>query len=403
MIVDTKPPTGIAGHGRAAARPRAAPRSGQRPPTPIRHHRPMSPAPTPAALPFDITGHLGDPGDIGNPEDLVGPDEAARVTRLQPPLPDALLQRAEPADGGHLQWRRRTLWLYALTQAIPFDDTGDPDELIGTAAAARVLHRQSGTAPAGLLEVAIIERNPDNSIKNRRWPRATVWLYALTELAVGATVLDGQLYLDRTGIAALAGVTIGHVDKWIKAAGTNGFPDRRDGRWYNAQQIQDWRASQLASQQPDRLVDAGGDPDELLTKAQILRMLGYTNPHALNNSQTWQRLLAANNPQDNVDDTPRGRRWPRRIALDIHNNPLPRGRTPGSTMLNRVVDLSGDPDADISSAEAARRFGYSHVSSLPQHVLDAADEVEYNPDNSIRARRWKLATLTRLADTSPAE
>ncbi|MGI5243190.1 hypothetical protein [Dactylosporangium sp. CA-139066] len=359
----------------------------------------MSPAPTTATLPFDIAGHLGDPAELGNPDDLVGPAEATRVLRLDP-LPEEVLQRAEPGPRGPAQWRRVGLWQFALTQTIPYDDHGDPDEEIGSTEAGRIIHRRPEKLPRGLLDLATPQHDTSGRFVRRVWTRATVWHYALTQLAVGATVLDGRLYLDRAGVAALAGVTIGHVDKWIKAADTINFPARHHGRWYDAQDIQQWRADQVDAQHPAPITTSGDDPNELLTKTQIVvDLYGYTNPNAINNMPLWQRLLEANSPEHNVDDTPRGRRWPRHVAVELRNNPLPRGRTPGSTARNRVIDTSGDPDDELSAAQVARAFGYSHVSSLPPAVLAAADTVTYTSEGKVKARRWKRGTIHRLAST----
>ncbi|WP_156313059.1 hypothetical protein [Micromonospora sp. HK10] len=117
------------------------------------------------------------------------------------------------------------------------DRSGDPDELVDTATAARILGYRDRSALAGNNPVwlRLQQQVDDESLtpsgrKRRRWKRRTVWAIAENRIGKGGAT--------RTG----------------RPAGTpHGHPDR------------------------------SGNPDELVGKAEAARVLGYSTANALPN------------------------------------------------------------------------------------------------------------------------
>ncbi|GAA3339449.1 hypothetical protein GCM10020358_49140 [Amorphoplanes nipponensis] len=281
----------------------------------------------------------------------------------------------------------------------PVDQAGDPAEVVGSTEAARVIgHPKSNRLPHGLLDIADeIEHNDDGTVKRRGWKRETLWHYASTVMARHSTTINGRLALDRTGIADRLGTHISRVDAFIAGAPDNGFPQPTEDRWYNADDIDAFAAAH-EQQQRDTLtkIDYTGDPDDLVTKADIARIVGYRSPTNLNKSSLLDRLLELNKPEHNTT-TPSGRtrmRWPRRTAWKAAEQRTGRtGRPPGTT---RVIDRSGDPDELVDATEATRVLGYKRVANLPQALRD-------QPDEQGPPRKWKRATLWSHAASSTAE
>ncbi|MEV0135750.1 hypothetical protein AB0H83_45820 [Dactylosporangium sp. NPDC050688] len=272
----------------------------------------------------------------------------------------------------------------------PVDTTGDPAELVGSTEAARVVgHPKPNRLPHSLLEVAdAIERNPDGTVARRRWRRDTLWRYATTVMTNRRTVIDDRLMLDRLGVADRLGLHLSRIDVAIAGSPSNGFPTQVEGRWYPADDVDAWD-DQRRRQQLDSLtaVDYTGDPDDLLTRADAARVVGYTAARNLDNSPILEYLLAHNNDADNTTMAASGRtrlRWPRRVVWDAAQART--GSTGRTRAATRIVDRTGDPTELVGAAEAARVLGYRRPSGLPKTLLN-------QPDEPGPPRRWRRSTL----------
>jgi hypothetical protein len=278
------------------------------------------------------------------------------------------------------------------------DRTGDPNAVVGSTEAARRLgYSRPEKLPTTLLDLADVERNPDGSIRRRTWTLRTLWHFADVHLAAGATTIDGRAAVDRAGIAERAGVTVPAVAAWIAGRARNGFPEPIEADWYAVDAIDTWIAEH-ARARVDRLtrVDRSGGPDELVTKTEVARIVGYDDARSLDNSPLYATLLERNRPEHN-EPLPSGRqrrRWPRRVVWDVADTRTNRrGRPRGATAATRTVDRSGDADELVGASEASRVLGYRHPSGLPGHVLERAD-VPGAP------RQWRRSTLWAIADES---
>lgn len=140
----------------------------------------------------------------GDPDELLTAPVAARVIGYASHrnLPADLLDRADevselPSGRKRRRWRRRTLWEFAAQRtgggggaprgnANPrgpahrhVDRTGDPDELLNTAQAARVLgYKRPESLPRALRERADQTEELPSGRKRRYWKRRTLWAYA---------------------------------------------------------------------------------------------------------------------------------------------------------------------------------------------------------------------------------
>jgi hypothetical protein len=137
------------------------------------------------------------------------------------------------------------------------------------------------------------------------------------------------------GIAQRADVTVPAVAAWIAGRPANGFPEPIDGDWYAVGEVDQWLPDDVRGRtEPLTRVDRSGDPDELVTKSEVARIVGYDNARSLDNSPLYATLLERNRPEHN-EPLPNGRmrrRWPRRIVWDIADaRTNQRGRPPGRT------------------------------------------------------------------------
>jgi hypothetical protein len=254
-----------------------------------------------------------------------------------------------------------------------------------------------------------VERRPDGTVSRRTWRRRTLWRYADIAFATGTTTIDGRPALDRTGIVTHAGVDIHTVDVWIRDRQSdgpdrpgNGFPAAVEDRWYYLDDIDAWCASRQTDRQ-DALtrVDRSGDPDELVTRTEAARILGYSHSWHLGNSPVYAALIERNNSEHNVPLPGGGTRlrWPRHVVWDVGaSRTNRRGRPVGASAATRTVDCGGDPDELVGASEAARVLGYRHPSGLPRKVLDRAD-VPLSPG---QPRRWRRRTLWEIASQAAA-
>ncbi|MFC8850577.1 MULTISPECIES: hypothetical protein [unclassified Micromonospora] len=289
------------------------------------------------------------------------------------------------------------------TGGLPDDDrTANPEELVSSTEAARLLgySRPEKLPQALLAEADVTERRDDGTVKRRLWRRKTLWRYADRAMVTGNTIIAGRPAVDRAGLAALTGVTLATVDRWIAESSSNGFPSVQERRWYYIDEVQRWHTERQAEQRSRlSVVDRSGDPDELVTKEQAARIVGYAKGDHLDNSPLWAALRERNDPGHNVA-LPSGRsrlRWPRRVVWEVADARTGRrGRPAGASAATRVIDRSGDPDELVGAAEATRVLGYRHPSGLPRGVLDRAD-VPLSPGTS---RKWRRSTLWAIADES---
>ncbi|WP_157630232.1 hypothetical protein [Salinispora arenicola] len=206
------------------------------------------------------------------------------------------------------------------------------------------------------------------------------------------TTLNGRLALDRAGIADRLGIHLSRVDAAIAAAPHNGFPPPTNGKWRYADDVDNWwRQHRHQQQQALTKIDYTGDPDDLVTKAEASRIIGYSSPVNLDNSSVWDTLLASNNPADNLT-MPNGRprlRWPRRTVWRAAETRS--GRTGRPRETTRTIDRTGNPNDLVGAAEAARILGYKRPSGLPKALIARADIPG-------RPRRWKRQTLWTFHD-----
>lgn len=100
-------------------------------------------------------------------------------------------------------------------------------------------------------------------------------------------------------------------------------------------------------------------------------------------------MIAAPTRPTRSSATPKNRGAPIRHYL---------GMPPRQTARPTAVDRTGHPDDLVGTAEATRILGYAQPDKLPAQLLEQADNVERNPDGSIKRRSWKRSTLWRWAD-----
>jgi hypothetical protein len=209
--------------------------------------------------------------------------------------------------------------------------------------------------------------------------------------------------LDRAGIAGRLGVPLRTVDNWIANSPANGFPSRLPGSTrFNAKAIDRWwQQHQQAATSGLTAVDRSGDPDELVTKAEASRIMGYTDVRHLDNSSVLPKLLARVDDETGLPSGGVRRWWKRSTVWAVADERTGRrGRPPGSWAPARgPIDRSGDPHELVGSTEAARVLGYARPMSLPKALLALADDEERISGDRVR-RKWKRATLWRFADTA---
>jgi hypothetical protein len=134
----------------------------------------------------------------GDPDELVNAPQAARLLGYNAPadLPPALLTLADditplPSGRQRRRWRRHTLWAWADHHVGPrrtgrltgpqgprgtIDHDGDPDELVNSTEAARILgyaHRKH--LPPDLLNHADHTQPMTDGRQRRAWRRQTLW------------------------------------------------------------------------------------------------------------------------------------------------------------------------------------------------------------------------------------
>lgn len=218
-------------------------------------------------------------------------------------------------------------------------------------------------------------------------------------------LINGRRAVDRAGAADAASVSVPQVDKLYRERARTRFPERIPGTtcWYE-DDILAWKPVHQESRTAAlTTVDRSGDPDELVIAAEIARILGYRDRTSLSNSSVWPRLLELNKPEDNQilpSGRPR-RRWPRRVVWQVGDARTgksgPQSGRPVGTPRSGPVDRTGDPEELVGAPETARTLGYSKAESLPQAVLDRADEV--TTDKAGRQhRKWRRRTLWTIAD-----
>lgn len=220
--------------------------------------------------------------------------------------------------------------------------------------------------------------------------------------------INNRLALDRDGISErAAGAARPTIDRWYANRADNGFPatipsdlttDRYD--WWWADEIDAF----LASLEADRrkaltTVDRSGDPEDMLTKPEAARVLGYRSHRNLPDD--------FDDCADEVEDLPSGRkrrRWKRKTVWTYADARTgKRGAGPGKGAKNRLaastrtVDRSGDPNELVRGAEAARILGYRYARNLPDDLKERADKVE-TTDSDRKWRWWKRQTLWDFAD-----
>jgi len=185
-----------------------------------------------------------------------------RIANDRPPAPVT-----EAAANGRQKWwwwlDEADPWMQGFEDRkraalTPVDRSGDPDELLNSAQAARVLGYQGPDSlhPDFLALADDVEQLPSGN-QRRRWRRRTVWTYAE----------------NRTG------------------RGGTGAPRGSTNRLGPAR----------------RRIDRSGDPEELLPPSQAAKVLGYVRPASLP-----RRLLEI---ADDIEDLAGGRkrrRWRRR-------------------------------------------------------------------------------------------
>lgn len=273
------------------------------------------------------------------------------------------------------------------------DRTGDPDELVGATEAARVLgYSRPEKLPQSLLDRADVARTATTS---RKWKRRTLWDFHDTVRATGTTTISGRVALDRAGIIAHTGAATSTVANWLAHRADNGFPDPVDG-WYYQDQVDAWLTARTdAARAQLSPVDRTGDPDELVTKTQAAKILGYRDANHLNNSPVWQTLQQLHDPADDQLLPAGGTRqyFRRRTVWQAADmRPALRGRRKDAGP--RIIDRTGDPDELVGAGEAARVLGYRHPSGLTPAILDRADV----PLTASTSRKWKRSTLWAIAD-----
>jgi len=222
--------------------------------------------------------------------------------------------------------------------------------------------------------------------------------------------IRGREVLDHAGIVQRTGVSGRTVDEWIAGSPDNGFPSRIPGtRYFPAKAVDTWWAKHQAHRRSGlTTVDRSGDPNELVIKAEVARILGYQDSRSLDNSSVLARLLERNNARDN-ETMSSGRtrlRWPRRVVWEVADERTGQvGRRPAATVRARV-DRTGDPDELVQAPEAARVLGYADYRRLQNSaewatLLDRVDQEE--PGTGDRtARSWRRRTLWAVADQRPA-
>ncbi|OLT34381.1 hypothetical protein BJF79_07385 [Actinomadura sp. CNU-125] len=139
----------------------------------------------------------------GDPDDLLIAVQAARVLgyRSGNNLPDDFLACADEVElkgnsRPRRKWRRATIWAWADRRGSrhgggprqgsrnrlsnrTIDTSGDPDELVGSAEATRVLGYSANTSlPADLYERADETEVKPSGRTWHRWSRRTLWAYA---------------------------------------------------------------------------------------------------------------------------------------------------------------------------------------------------------------------------------
>lgn len=274
------------------------------------------------------------------------------------------------------------------------DRTGDPDEFVGATEAARVLgYSRPEKLPPTLIARADVPRGEGAT---RRWKRRTLWEFQDTVRATGTTSIGGRTALDRAGIIAHTGAAVPTVANWLAHRADNGFPDPVHDRWYYQDEVDAWLADRAkASRAQLTEVDRSGDPDDLVTKTQAAKILGYQDVSHLNNSTVWSNLQQLHDPADD-QLLPAGgtRQFFRRRAVwqAADMRPARRGRRKDAEP--RTVDRTGDPDDLVGATEAARVLGYRHPSGLTPAILERADV----PLTASTTRKWKRRTLWTIAD-----
>lgn len=217
--------------------------------------------------------------------------------------------------------------------------------------------------------------------------------------------INGRLALDRVGVAERAGAALPTVDRWNGGRPDNGFPaplpaqttGEPTRRWWWAEDVDAFLSAQQAAKQ-SRLtaVDRSGDSDDLLTAAEIRRVLGYRShklPDAL--------LAIADEVEEKPGKRPR-RRWRRSTVWAFADQRgTRRGGGPPTGTRNavgtRALDPTGDPDELVGSTEAARVLGYAANTSLPTELYELADETEAKPSGRTW-HRWRRRTLWDFND-----
>lgn len=133
-------------------------------------------------------------------------------------------------------------------------------------------------------------------------------------------IIAGRTMVAPAELARVTGQPLANLTHWYTTRAENGHPEavHLDGRRYVDEQ--EWRAWYAHHQ--DRLrtglteVDRSGDPDELLTAAQVCRVLGYTNPGTLTSYIGRGQFI----DPDTVETLPSGRlrrRWARRRVWEF--------------------------------------------------------------------------------------
>lgn len=214
--------------------------------------------------------------------------------------------------------------------------------------------------------------------------------------------------IDQAGIVQRAGVAGITVAKWIAGSPANGFPQRLPGRRdFDLAAVEQWladrEAKRLAGLTP---IDRSGDAEELVTKTQAARILGYKDGTSLDNNPLWPLLLERNDPAHNQPLPAGGERlyWPRRVVWEVGEQRDNRRGSPAGTGALGRVRRTGDPDEPVGVTEAARVLGYRDYRQLQLSaewpiLLSRVDERV--PDQMLdehEVARWQRRTLWTIAD-----
>lgn len=220
-------------------------------------------------------------------------------------------------------------------------------------------------------------------------------------------------FVDTAQIVEVFDTSATRISDWYRDRATTGFPevDHTDGRkrYWVRDQVATWFAereqSRAAGKVPPALLE--GDPDDLLTTAEINQLLGFKNASTIHNYlRDHPGLFPEPDETLVVADGRRGRppemRWRRGTISEWAKKRPGKGRRPqarSQAVPLPDVPVDGDPDELLGTPEAAALLGYgnwkSFSSALSQGTwpeLKEPDELQAGARGGPR-RMWKRSTI----------